>query len=330
MKNKIVRNFSCKRDIFPFSQVDITVKQIAALQTQSETKSAELQELMNREWHDLKDQGDLTECSGDNSEINLEALLSALRVSTSPTSERIQNILTKKRTESEVIDLELLERERVLKENINEIAQLDETILSIDDQLRSLQTEKNELEKQLTAKETESMTTIESQATHTAILSLKKCQKPQLHSILCTMRILRQSIATQKAQIMKKLELNNCGKHELDDEIAKLQQLQKQYYAYEKDVDFSEESINRTEYCLSSEDGGDVSSEDLLRGIGADAFSNSGEKFSATGSDDCTGIHCKTHHSNDSTNSRSQLDANCKFEFSLFLSFSQTNLISFS
>lgn len=62
---------------------------------------------------------------------------------------------------------------------------------------------------------------------------LEKFRNPQAHSILCAMRILRQNIATQKAQIMKNLEPNDCDKNQLDDNIAKLQQLQKQYVQYE-------------------------------------------------------------------------------------------------
>lgn len=152
----------------------------------------------------------------------------------------------------------------------------------------------------------------------------KTCQKPQVHSTLCGMRILRQNIAAQKAQIMKNLELNNCNKRELDEEIAKLQHMQKQYIAYEKDMAYNDETPNRTDFCLSSDEG-DVSSEDFLRGILGDAHSNSGESrdekekvsMSANNIDESVMVsgHNSSYRSN-SLISRSQFDSGCKSNYS--------------
>lgn len=130
------------------------------------------------------------------------------------------------------------------------------------------------------------------------------------------MRILRQNIAAQKAQIMKNLELNNCDKNQLDDDIARLQQLQKQYYQYEKDMAYNDELPNRNDCCMSSDDG-DISSEDILRGIHSDVNSNSSdgrehkEKFSAVSSDDT--ITRSISYQSGSLISRSQLSNNCEF-----------------
>lgn len=52
--------------------------------------------------------------------------------------------------------------------------------------------------------------------------------------VYCAMQKLRHRIALQKAQIMKNLELN-CDKNILDDGIAQLQELQRQYVKYEKE-----------------------------------------------------------------------------------------------
>lgn len=146
---------------------------------------------------------------------------------------------------------------------------------------------------------------------------LKKCKSPQTHSIACAMRILRQNIAAQKAQIMKNLELNNCDKNQLDDDISKLQQLQKQYFQYERDITYGEEMSNRTDCCLSSDDG-DISSEDILRGTHSDVNSNSSEggremkeKYSAISSDGTT-IDRRMSYQSGSLISRSQLSNNCK------------------
>lgn len=267
------------------------------------------------------------------SEQEIDQMLSTLNINDNSIIERIKNAIMKKRDDCSRTDIELIERERILKENINEIAQLDEAILTIEEQLKELKLERNRCEideetKKINEKKEsnnecneESITDIEHnkcsiQSSSSTYLPLKKCQKPETHSILCTMRILRQSIAAQKALIMKKLELNNCDKTHLDDEISKLQHLQKQYYALEKDISYNDEMLSRTEYCLS--DDGDVSSDDILRGIG-DSNSNSGEsrdykeKSSAMGSDDgnMSNNNSKSYRS-DSLYSRSQLDNNCK------------------
>lgn len=146
----------------------------------------------------------------------------------------------------------------------------------------------------------------------------KACQKPQVHSALCAMRILRQNIAAQKAQIMKNLELNNCNKHELDEDIAKLQHMQKQYISYEKDMAYTDEMPNRTDFCLSSDEG-DVSSEDFLRGTHGDAHSNFGEnrddREKVSESPNNVNHHIHSHSTSCRSNSimsRSQLDINCK------------------
>lgn len=139
------------------------------------------------------------------------------------------------------------------------------------------------------------------------------------------MRILRQNIAAQKAQIMKNLELNNCDKNKLDEDISKLQQLQKQYFQYEKDIAYSDDLSNRVDCCISSDDG-DISSEDILRGGHSDVNSNSSEgrenkeKGLTVGSDDNTVTHSISYQSG-SLISRSQLSSNCKHKF-YFISFS--------
>lgn len=138
-----------------------------------------------------------------------------------------------------------------------------------------------------------------------------------MHSIHCAMRILRQNIATQKAQIMKNLELNNCDKNQLDDDIAKLQQLQKQYFQYEKDIAYNDELPNRMDCCISSDDG-DISSEDILRGINSDVNSNSSdgrenqEKYSGVGSDENTKIGRSISYQSSNLINRSQMSNNCE------------------
>lgn len=143
----------------------------------------------------------------------------------------------------------------------------------------------------------------------------KKCTSPQSHSIACTMRILRQNIAAQKAQIMKNLELNNCDKNHLDEDIFRLQHLQKQYYQYEKEITYSDEILNRENYCLSSDDG-DISSEDILKCLRSDinSISNDGrendEKY-ATVTSDVNSIIRRIRYQSSSPISRSQSNNNC-------------------
>lgn len=151
---------------------------------------------------------------------------------------------------------------------------------------------------------------------------LKKCLKPQTHSTLCAMRILRQNIAAQKAQIMKNLELNNFDKRQLDDEIAKLEHLKKQYVSYEKDMQmqYNEDPLNYGEYCCSSDEG-DVSSEDIIRGPFFEDNSNSSEgheqrrTFTPLSSDDNTITRSISYQSNGVLMRSSQLtlnDNSCK------------------
>lgn len=85
------------------------------------------------------------------------------------------------------------------------------------------------------------------------------------------MYLLRQKIAAQKAQIMKNLEL--CNKTKLDDEITKLQLLQKRYFNYEKDMQYGDEM--RSEGCLSSDET-ELDSEIIYRDT-SDENSNSSE-----------------------------------------------------
>lgn len=87
------------------------------------------------------------------------------------------------------------------------------------------------------------------------------------------MNLLRQKIAAQKAQIMKNLELNNCDKTRLDDEIMKLQNLQKRFFNYEKDMQYGDEM--RSEGCLSSDET-ELDSEIIYRDT-SDENSNSSE-----------------------------------------------------
>lgn len=335
-----------------YLQVDITVKQISALQIQSDAKKTDLQDFVSREVAELKDHdfevmalasiahhflksrfySQQMSCQNVfESEQEVDQLLSNLSMNDSAIVDRIKSSILKKRADCERTDIELAERERILKENINEIAQLDEAILSIEEQLNALQAERVRCESGEETKKSDRESETAADNVHgndadseqlksclesPSCSPLTKCQKPESHSVLCSMRILRQTIAAQKALIMKKLELNNCDKQHLDEEIAKLQQLQKQYYAYEKDVSYTDEMLGRTEYCLS--DDGDLSSEDILRGPGGDSNSNSGEsrdykeKSSAMDSDDCnlSNGNCKSYRS-DSLYSRSQLDNNC-------------------
>lgn len=143
----------------------------------------------------------------------------------------------------------------------------------------------------------------------------KKCASLQSHSITCTMRILRQNIAAQKAQIMKNLELNNCDKNHLDDDISRLQHLQKQYYKYEKEITYSDEMLNRENCCLSSDDG-DISSEDILKCVNSDinSISSDGrendEKYATVTSDINNSTHSIPYQSR-SPISRSQSNNNC-------------------
>lgn len=157
----------------------------------------------------------------------------------------------------------------------------------------------------------------------------KKCANPQSHSVACTMRILRQNIAAQKAQIMKNLELNNCDKNHLDEDISRLQQLQKQYYQYEKEITYNDEMLNRENCCLSSDDG-DISSEDILKCLHSDinSISSDGrendEKYATVASDVDTITHSIAYQSS-SPISRSQSNNNCMCDLNIF--FSLTTLI---
>lgn len=155
---------------------------------------------------------------------------------------------------------------------------------------------------------------------------LKKCLKPQSHSSLCAMRILRQNIAAQKAQIMKNLELNNCDKRQLDEEIAKLEQLKKQYVNYEKDMQmqYNEDQLNYAEYCLSSDEG-DMSSEDIIRGPFSEENSNSSEgherrrTFTPISSDDNTITRSISYQSNGVLSRSSQLTLNENSEYKIVI-----------
>lgn len=258
--------------------------------------------------------------------------------------------------EVEHLQKDLCDKEKTLKDNIKDIAQLDEGLLLIDEQYNGLLSERKKMEENEQTKQMKNddnngvlmaafngldlsrtpqpangvasrreadhgerngvpaLSPNPSEAPSTSTL-LEKCRNPLAHSIHCAMRILRQNIATQKAQIMKNLELNNCDKNQLDDDIAKLQQLQKQYVQYEKDVSYNEEPPNRMEFCIS--DDGDISSEDLLRAISCDLNSNSSDgrenrgKYSAIGSDDTT-MPANISYTNDSVINRSRLSNNCR------------------
>lgn len=224
------------------------------------------------------------------------------------------------REEIEHIHSALNDKEKMLKESIKEIAELDEAILSIQDGLKELQLVRskmmNSTDDQNSAINLVSSwydtPDIEKETSTNApkIISAspkKACQKPQVHSALCAMRILRQNIAAQKAQIMKNLELNNCNKQVLDEDIAKLQQMQKQYVLYEKDMAYNDETPNRADFCLSSDEG-DVSSEDFLRGIRGDTNSNFDESR-----DDREKILVSAINSDENViaHGHSQLNSNC-------------------
>lgn len=187
----------------------------------------------------------------------------------------------------ERIQAALKDKENTLKDNIKRIAELDEAIILIDDRLEELQLSRLKI---MTATEERigennlvtslnsvtSVTGIERSTnvpTNISTFPNKTCQKPQEHSTLCAIRIIRQNIAAQKAQIMKNLELNNYNKDELDKDIAKLQHMQKQYIGYEKETVYNEETPNHTDFCFSSDEG-DVSSQDFLHN---NKNSNSGE-----------------------------------------------------
>lgn len=234
------------------------------------------------------------------------------------------------------------EKEKLLKENIKAIAELDEAIISIEEELKEFQTARSQImtttHKQnseinlVTSWNNTSDNVKETLASVPPSISAipiteMTSEKPQAHSAFCIMRILRQNIATQKAQIMKNLELNNCNKQELDDDIAKLQHMQKQYILYEKDMVYNDEAPNCTDLCLSSDEG-DVGSEDFLRGILGDANSNSGESrderekvsTSANNNNENVIVHGhNTPYRSNSLISQSQLDIHGKSIKYLFL-----------
>lgn len=202
---------------------------------------------------------------------------------------------------------------------------MDEAIISIDDGLKGLQLTRAQMMKPSIEQNSETNVgtslnnTLDVAKETSANISAspkKACQKPQIHSALCAMRILRQNIAAQKAQIMKNLELNNCNKQELDEDIVKLQHMQKQYILYEKDMAYTDEMPNRADFCLSSDDG-DVSSEDFLRGAHGDVHSNFGEHRDDREKVSESPINVMVHSNSTSCRSnsiisRSQLDNNCK------------------
>lgn len=220
------------------------------------------------------------------------------------------------------------DKEKILKQNINEIAELDEAILSIGYELKELQVVRVQLMDTPGESKNDPMKPVPTSS------SLKKsCQKPQVHSPLCVMRILRQNIATQKAQIMKNLELNSNNKLELDEDIAKLQNMQKQYMLLEKDMVYKDETPNRTDFCLSSDEG-DVSSEDFLRSILGDAHSISGvsrddkEKMSVSAVN--SGEHRSVTFQRNSIITQNSLNINSEFVLiPLFCRYTNTMLIIF-
>lgn len=241
----------------------------------------------------------------------------------------------------EYLQIDLLDKEKTLNENIRDVAQLDEGLLLIDEQYNSLLTERNQIQESKQTKKIKdenylleifdgmnlgkSSQTNEasikpvptSEAASTSTLS-EKCLSPQTHSIHCAMRTLRQNIATQKAQIMKNLELNSCDKNQLDNDIAKLQQLQKQYVQYEKDVCYVDELPSRMEFCIS--DDGDFCSEDLLRAVNCDLNSNSSDgrdnrdKYLAIRSNETT----SPININNGIINKSRLSNNCKCDVCCF------------
>lgn len=140
------------------------------------------------------------------------------------------------------------------------------------------------------------------------------------------MRILRQNIAAQKAQIMKNLELNNCDKNHLDEDISRLQYLQKQYYQYEKEITYSDEMLNRENCCLSSSDG-DISSEDILKCVHSDinSISSDGrendERYATITSPVNTDTHSISYQSSIPIH-RSQSNNNCMCDRYIFFQLS--------
>lgn len=140
-------------------------------------------------------------------------------------------------------------------------------------------------------------------------------QHGHAHKSKSEMNMLRQKIAVQKAQIMKNLELNNCDKSKLDDEIMKLQSLQKRYFNYEKDLQYGDEL--RSEGCLSSDET-ELDSDIIFRGDTSDENSNSSEgkdKFLSRHLRDDQTVSQGMSYPASTITSRSltSMDNNCKF-----------------
>lgn len=231
------------------------------------------------------------------------------------TGQRIQDALRKKQEEILQVEAELIEKEEFLNDNIKEIAELDETLLLLDDERKMLHTEmgdmgkterlrktsdsslRQEVTRQLNELDINSNPTeLENDAfagdiqgtmpiypsidmkwsifktvfRFTASTSINHSHAGRNQS-RNEMYLLRQKIAAQKAQIMKNLEL--CDKTKLDDEIAKLQMLQRRYFNYEKDLQYGDEM--RSEGCLSSDET-ELDSEMIYRDT-SDENSNSSE-----------------------------------------------------
>lgn len=107
---------------------------------------------------------------------------------------------------------------------------------------------------------------------------------------------------------MKNLELNNCDKNHLDEDISRLQHLQKQYYQYEKEITYSDEMLNRVNCCLSSDDG-DISSEDILKCLHSDINS-----ISSDGRENVNTITHGIQYQSSSPIHRSQSNNNCMYD----------------
>ncbi|XP_031637140.1 kinesin-like protein Klp98A isoform X2 [Contarinia nasturtii] len=154
------------------------------------------------------------------------------------------------------LKVELLEKEDALKENIKQIAELDETILIISEQQNELLRKMKKITKP-EKNRTDILNRIKNYKS--ASIESSDVEKPVTSNISneiednqkrSEMQSLLQKIAAQKDQIMKNLELNNCDKAQLDKDIATLQTLQKQYIQYEQENGSTSDCLND---CIGSD-----------------------------------------------------------------------------
>lgn len=246
-------------------------------------------------------------------------------------SKEIILMFSKQKEEIHQVETELAEKEELLNDNIREIADLDESVLLLDDERKILHSEMGEFGKTEKTRKT-SDCNIQTDDVIARTLELDINSNPRNGNLdnfgdaeastsgnhhqftdsrsRSEMNILRQKIAAQKAQIMKNLELNNCDKSKLDDEIMKLQSLQKRYFNYEKDLQYGDEM--RSEGCLSSDET--ELDSDLIYRDTSDENSNSSESRGGSRRIHGDGTMGQRYLASAITSrSQSSMDNNCKY-----------------